>query len=301
MSNLNEKYNVNEHTIMIYILFLLVLGIIVYLYLKNTNKDGFDSESSNESIDSKSITTEKTLPQATIGIVTDIESGLKEINDEVMKNKIVNSLTDTNKLLNKYANLDAPIVIGDNGTVCAQWGSYNNNQYSNRGNRCTVIDDSKIRKCLKSDESLDTCNIYYSDGVVDKNNKIDVTNIYNIAKNNMLSKLNIVKNEISDKSKNIDLYLNDLITQKNLETQQIYFVDYNTANLEDKQKLLDISKNEYEKSENDVNINQLKFSDFLENDRNADNKRNIYYKILIGMCITIIIFGILNFLFSNIL
>ena len=84
-----------------------------------------------------------------------------------------------------------------------------------------------------------------------------------------------------------------------MENQQLYFIEYNDSNLNDKKKLIDNSKDEFEKVENDLNINKMNFSIFLDQNNNNDSITNLYYKIIYGLIIFIIVIGILNFLFSE--
>ena len=111
---------------------------------------------------------------------------------------------------------------------------------------------------------------------------------------------NLKPNSI-EKTKKLYNIFNDLIAKRNLENQQLSFILYNTNNIDDKQKLIDKLKDDFETSENDVNINQIEFSNFLDNNRNSDSIINIYYKLIIGIIVSIVIMGILNILFSNLL
>ena len=78
------------------------------------------------------------------------------------------------------------------------------------------------------------------------------------------------------------------------------FIKYNTANLDDKQKLIDKTTKEFEKNENEVNINKINFSRILASNSSNDSKSSLYYKIIVGLLITIIVLGVLYILFSNI-
>ena len=84
-----------------------------------------------------------------------------------------------------------------------------------------------------------------------------------------------------------------------MENQQLYFIEYNDSNLNDKKKLIDNSKDEFEKVENDLNINKMNFSIFLDQNNNNDSITNVYYKIIYGLIIFIIVIGVLNLLFSE--
>ena len=55
------------------------------------------------------------------------------------------------------------------------------------------------------------------------------------------------------------------------------------------------------KKQNETNINQNNFTSFMDQITNVNSTSNTYYKIIIGLIIAIVVMGILNFLFSNIL
>jgi hypothetical protein len=55
------------------------------------------------------------------------------------------------------------------------------------------------------------------------------------------------------------------------------------------------------KKQNETNINQNDFSSFMNQITNTDSLGNTYYRIIIGLIIAVVIMGMLNFLFSNIL
>ena len=109
----------------------------------------------------------------------------------------------------------------------------------------------------------------------------------------------ILINNINTKNKNIDNILNLLLQQLDLEKQQQYFIKYNKGNIDDKTKLVNNTSQKFEKNENDINVNQINFSNFLEKNKNNDKKINLYYNILIYLIIAIIIIGIFNILVSK--
>ena len=60
----------------------------------------------------------------------------------------------------------------------------------------------------------------------------------------------------------------------------MYFIDYNNNNLEDKKTLYDKTIQEFEKSENNVNIKKVQFQDFLEKKKCNENQiRYLLYYI----------------------
>ena len=113
-----------------------------------------------------------------------------------------------------------------------------------------------------------------------------------------LSKLNNNLNKIELEMTNI---LNDYIEKRNLENQQLYFINYNNSNLDDKKKIFDKANKEFEKTENNVGINKIQFQQFIKTNNINDNKVNNYYTYIIWLIVSIIIMGLLNFFFSDIL
>ena len=203
-------------------------------------------------------------------------------NDMSLQSIIDKNILDLSTILNKYKNIDVPIIINNNN-ICGDWGNYDN----------SISADSST--------NLVTCSNYYSDESINNLNIINTDNILNTVKTKIYLDNQNVKNDIKNMSSNIYIVLDDLINKRNLENQQISFINYNINNINDKQHLVNESKYVFEQAENDVNINQIEFAKFLQDNRNHDSQFNIYHKITIGIIITIIIMGILNILFSNIL
>jgi len=238
------------------------------------------------------------LPLDELKLNNELESN--NINDIEMKTKIINYLIDLQKLLKKTEILDVPISINNNGKVCDAWGMYANGKYKKDGNNCIKINNSNRRKCL-SNKILTSCNKYYNDGKIDKELKIDTKEIMDRVKYNTFVELKKTKSELSKLNDDVDNILNDLIGKKNLENQQLYFIDYNNNNLSDKQNLFDKTSKELEKSENDVNINKIQFQEFLEKKETVNKQNNSYYYYVKLLIISLIIVGLFNFMFTELL
>jgi hypothetical protein len=219
------------------------------------------------------------------------------IHDSSLNRIAINNLTSLNNILNNYSNLDVPITINNNGNICSQWGEYNNSQYSANDNKCVITDPTNnIRQCLDPIGNLSSCNNYYSDGTINKLNNIDTNSILVIAQNSIQTASNGIIDDINEKSSVLDVLINDIISKRNLENQQLYFINYNNSNLDDKQKLIDKTTDEFEKTENDININKINFDNFLSKNELNNNKQNTYYKIIIGLIVIIAITGVINLL-----
>jgi hypothetical protein len=285
--NTNSTNSINT-IISIFTIFLLCICIITYYY--NTKNELF--------IDPTSLPTPTPTP-------TQTQTSSKISTDE-LPNTLVNQtanehITTLNGIFGKYntINLDPGIMINNDGTICDQWSVYNNNKYSQFGNTCQIVPESGSTdyQCLV-DNKLTSCNNYYQDGNIANYTNINTEKIKNefIAeiKNNGSNLINIITSKSSIINKNID----SLKQQLDLQNQQAYFVKYNTKNLDDKQYIINKSTKDFEKHENDVNINKINFSNFLEQNNINEKKQNLYYKIILGLIITLIVLGGLNFMFS---
>ncbi len=271
----------NTTTLNIYLLFIVIIIIIGIYYLRQN--EGFQDTPPN--------------PPNSLN-PDDIN-----ITDTSVKNIVQQSLKDLQLGLERFSYLDAPITINDNGQTCMSWGNYNNGKYSADENKCIVPDNatSNTRKCLSATGMLSSCSNLYSDGYIERMNTLDISPFIEKSKTEIVYNLGNANLDLADKNKEADKLINDLITQRNLEQQQQYFINYNTDNLADKQKNIDkINKNVLDKK-TELNLNQFEFSQFLANTSTNEKRSNLYYKITIGLVITIIIMFILNVLFSNIL
>ncbi len=254
----------------LYIIFFLIILLITLFYSSNNliNIESFEDSTSSITLD-----------------------------DSVTQNMVNGYISNVSGILNKYKNIDVPIIINNINTICDPWGNYKNGKYKLNTNQCLIVQGQ--RSCL-SNSNLVSCSKYYDDNI-NALNKIDTNKILKSIKDKIVIDYDHVNKTIIEKNKNIYVILKNLIDKRNLENQQLYFIEYNDSNLNDKKKLVSKSTDEFEKAENNVNLNQLNFSIFLDQNNNNDNKTNLYYKIIIGIIISIIIIGVLNFIFSEIL
>jgi hypothetical protein len=272
--------------------------LLITLYYSNINLktvESFGTVGINEAAD---IGSKYFVNNGTSQIVQSPSNATPNINldDTSSKTMIDGYITDLSKTLDKYTTLDVPIIINNNRKICDSWGDYNNSKYKANTNQCLIVKGQ--RSCLTK-SNLVSCSNYYDDGKINALNNIDTDKILNSVKDKILIDYDNVNQTIIEKNTNIYGILNDLIDKRNLENQQLYFIEYNDSNLNDKKKLIDNSKDEFEKVENDLNINKMNFSIFLEQNNNNDNISNVYYKIITGLIFFIIVIGVLNFLFSE--
>ena len=285
--------------ILLYIIFIISVIIISYYYTNCNSKINNINNNTINTIENFN-NGELTLEQQKL----DNELESNDINDIEVKTKLINYLTDLQKILKKTETIDAPISINNNGNVCEAWGMYDNGKYKNDDNNCIKINNSKKRRCL-SNTILTSCSNYYEDDEqgnnIDKMLKIDTKEIMDSVKYNTFVEFKITKSELSKYNDDIDNILNDLISKRNLENQQLYFIDYNNNNLNDKQNLFDKTNKEFEKAENDVNINKIQFQEFLEKKEILNKKNNSYYYYVKILIILLIVVGLFNFMFTELL
>jgi hypothetical protein len=95
--------------------------------------------------------------------------------------------------------------------------------------------------------------------------------------------------------------ITSLSDRGSIQLQQQDIIQNNNDNMIYKNKIMNDNKEKLAKKQNETNINQHNFSSFINQITNADSSANTYFKIIIGLFIAVVIMGILNFLFSNIL
>jgi hypothetical protein len=129
-------------------------------------------------------------------------------------------------------------------------------------------------------------------------NNIDIQPLLSQAQAEVIFNIGNTNLDLGSKSTIVDGIINDLVTKRNLENQQLYFIKYNTDNLQDKQNNMYTINKELSNKQTEVNLNQILFSQFLDNNKSNENIKNIYYKIIIGLVITLIVVGVMNMLFT---
>jgi hypothetical protein len=271
--------------IALYIIFIICILLIGYYYSSINNTDGFQDETSPSSITTLQLTNDLTT------------AGIKDIPTQ---KKLIEYLTNLNLILDRYKTIDVPITGNNNGNICENWDMYANGKYKENGNNCIKINGKGNPKCLDNN-ILTSCSNYYKDGEIDKLSTINIKDILDSAKYNMVVEMANINGDLTQKNNDIDNILNELISKRNLENQQVYFIDYNNNNLDDKKNIFEKYNKEFEKTENDVNINTIQFKQFLESNQSMNAKKDKYYNYIIWLIVLLIIVGILNFFFTEIL
>lgn len=219
------------------------------------------------------------------------------ISDATVKDTVNSLLIEMRGNLANYNNLDAPISVNDKGETCGQWGSFDNSRYILQDNNCMMLDPSKkVRSCLDSQGIVQTCNALYGNGIIDEKNGIQIGPYLEEAKTRIIVGVKDIQRDLEVKNKEIDLKVSDIVGKKNIEGQQIFFIQYNLNNLDDKRKNVSKVIKETDDKENAANINQLKFSQYLENNKKNENRNNLYITImkwLVGIIFLLVIIYLL--------
>jgi tetrahydromethanopterin S-methyltransferase subunit B len=220
--------------------------------------------------------------------------------DDGLANTIRAGFREMVNNLDRNANLDVPITLNSEGAICNNWGGYNNGAYRLNRNTCMVVDDTTERKCL-SGGGLSSCGYLYQDGYIDSKSVVDITPVVMSSKTGIINSLGVVVNDYKGKNETLDKYIGEIVMKSNLDAQQRTFVDYNIANLDDKQKQVNKTGQELEGVHNTLGSEKISFDQSVENVNNLEYMTGLYYKIVIGMIIVLAVIIILNFAFSNIL
>jgi len=105
--------------------------------------------------------------------------------------------------------------------------------------------------------------------------------------------------DITNRSSYIDSFLDTMLDKLNLQAHQDFIILKNNNIINDKKIKVQQTTAEFEKNENDVFINKYNFQNFIIQNDNNNKKITLYRKILYGLVITIIIFGIFLFMVSE--
>tara|TARA_B110000305_G_scaffold220455_1_gene262321 strand:+ start:252 stop:1118 length:867 start_codon:yes stop_codon:yes gene_type:complete len=280
--------------IVLYISFISCIILISYYYKINNHNEPFitnDNNNNNNTEANISLEEEK----------LDNELETNDIKDIETKTKMIKYFTEFQSMLNHADDMDAPITLNNNGNECEPWGdTYADGKYKNYNNNCIKLDGSTKRQCL-SNNVLTSCSRYYKNGKVEKLSKVNTNDIMDNMKYHTIVELKEKHLELKEKHNDIEYIVSELISKRNLENQQLYFIDYNNNNLEDKKTLYEKTNTEFERAENDVNINKVQFQDFLVKKESVGKQLDTYYTYTKWLIIFLIIVGLLNFMFSDIL
>lgn len=325
----------NTSTKHIYLIFIILILAIVTGYWLNTSRsrEGFeenntydldidDEEESEPDRTTKPQTTNpqqailqmspitrtnNTQSQATESVLFSaaINNQLSSIPDTSTRNILQTQLTNLQTLLSRYANLDIPIVMNDAGQLCSMWGDYAEGRYREQKNQCLAIDNknssNNLLKCLDNTGIPTTCSNIMTDGYIYSKSNIQYQPMLDSATSSIINALPTITSKVSDMKQIADTIITSLADRGSIQLQQKELIHNNNENMVYKTKIINDNTEKLDKKQNETNINQNDFSSFLNQIINTDYAANIYYKIIIGLLILIVLMGILNFLFSNIL
>lgn len=260
-----------------------------------------------------STTSAATMPQGTIPLTSpppipdipalpaSVTQQLDSFTDAAVKASLESQLLNLQNLLARYARLDVPIIMNDAGQICNMWGNYAAGKYSPEANQCLSIDDSGVLKCLDNSSTPSRCSKLFTDGYIASKNTIDYTPLLNNITNTIIQAAPITDAQIATMNQDADTLITSFADRTSIQQEQKDIINNNNLNMEDKKKIIEKEQERLSDKQNETNLNQSNFREFRDDINNSKSKGNIYYKILFGLIVTIIIMGILNFLFSNIL
>lgn len=292
-----------EHIFLTFLILILAIGIG---YWFNTSKEGFDDSSDIDVAITKIPQT--TLPGGKIPSSTNsialsavINNQLSSVSDSTTRDTLKTQLTNLQALLNRYANLDIPIVMNDDGQMCSMWGDYASGRYRQQQNQCLALDNTNILKCLDATGIPSTCNNIMADGYITSKSNINYQPILDSVSSTVINAIPSITSKVDNMNQIANTIITSLSDRGSIQLQQQEIIKNNNENMVYKNKIMDDNTEKLSKKQNETNINQNNFSSFMNQITNADSTVNIYYKIIIGLVTAIVIMGILNFLFSNIL
>ena len=280
--------------IVLYIIFIICILLIGYYYSDINNTDGFLDTTPTEPQQPTATPNATSSSPAPTNLEIQNYINNIDIQDIPSKNKIIDYLSSLYNTLEKYKNIDPTITINNNGYICENWDMYNNGKYKSDNNSCIKIDNKGSPKCLELNNPV-SCSKYYSDGKIDKLTNINIKDIIDSAKYNIILELGNIKEDFNKKEIEINKLVNELISKRNLENSQLYFIDNNNSNLDDKKQIYEQNNKDFTILENDVNMNQIHFKKSLSQSRIMSVDKDKYFNYIIWLIILLCVVGLFNF------
>lgn len=302
----------------ILLVFIIIILAIAIGYWFNTTREGFydgSNDGSNAGSNAAAVittipqttTSQETLPSTTtqatnhITLSAAISKQISDVSDSKTRDILQTQLTNLQALLNRYATLDTPIVMNDDGQVCSMWGDYDGGRYRQEQNQCVALDNTFVMKCLDAIGTPNTCNNIMADGYINRKSNINYNPILDSAASTVINAIPNITSQIDNMNNIANTIITSLTDRGSIQLQQQDILKNNNENMAYKNKLMNDNTEKLSKTQNETNINQNNFFSFINQITNLDSTANTYLKIIIGLIIAIVIMGILNFLFSNIL
>ena len=290
-----------EHIFLTFIILILAIGIGYWL---NTSREGFDDNTDSDSTTIPQTTTALgTIPQAInpMALSAAIDNQLSGVSDSTTRDTLQSQLTNLQTLLKRYTTLDTPIIMNDEGQVCSMWGDYSNGRYRQEQNQCLALDNTNILKCINATGTPSTCSNIMSDGYITSKSNINYQPVLDSATSTVINAIPSITSQVDNMMQTADTIITSLADRGSIQLQQQDIIKNNNENMVYKNKLMNDNTEKLSKKQNETNINQNDFSSFMNQITNTDSLGNTYYRIIIGLVIAVVIMGMLNFLFSNIL
>jgi len=193
--------------------------------------------------------------------------GYQDVVVKERKDKLLNQI-------NKYAQLDLPINIDDNGHLCQDWNSDPQNRYTNSGNSCQLVGNDAI--CMNKSAKTSQCNKIYNRNIKELG-IIDIHQLINKNFNHLKPLFKEVDELISKKELVLQTLVQQLIQLKNTKNQQNYFVTMNKNYLGDSNirkknvsDIYDTENNKYSVNSNNFSINKEEINKLIHKNENYD-------------------------------
>lgn len=291
-------------------IFILVL-IAIYLYLDIVNNNKLNNKLNNNinnkinnniSIEGYQQKEDSPLQEITgtenlSDAVTDVLDAKLESLNTLDMNKELFIKDRKNELIAKlkmFNNLDIPIIMNNNGTICESWDSKDDgNNY--QGNECQKVGSDY--KCYQNN-NLVSCNKYHTSVVKDLS-KLNVDEIINSEFSDMSESIININQKFDFIKERINRTVNDIIKYNNTKNQQEYFIKNNNIYIHEFSSKDNNIKKQMEEENENYEKNRKKLDYFIEDKINIEKKYIIYKKVFTGLVITFSILIIINILFSE--
>ena len=197
--------------------------------------------------------------------------------------------------LDSIKKIEIPIIIDDNGVVCNDWSNDNKNRFPNKGNKCQLIKSKAY--CINNNNKITTCNKLY-DKKIQEIATIDIDNLIAPYYNELFMQFSKLDKDIKTKENELNDIINRLITKKNLNLQQEFFIKQNSNFINESQNLENDINNDYDEKTNDYNMFKTIFNNTQDEITIINNYNDMLRKIIIFISVIlvlILVFYILTF------
>ena len=218
--------------------------------------------------------------------------------DNVQINLVEESInSDLTDELKQWDNIGLPFYLADDGNYCPNWDMDSTCQQLDTNYVCTLVNAASGPTVGNTTRSY--CNNWLDDSIMNYQ-RIPITDIITA---NLAVNKDSISQQLTEFNKNSSQATNILNTIKNnaqLSNLQQYFLDNNSANLYNKQYLIDENNKNIDAYNNDITSAYYKYRD-NQNKRAKYEKYNVPISWILYIFIALVIIGIvLNILFSRV-